>query len=103
MDESYENNFTFSVYKNFDSENRDDVEQVYSTNFNNLHWSDDYKNLNDVWDSDENTSLWAVSADTMYKAEISEANYAVQLCVEGNELGSSAAIIGIEFKEIYTE
>jgi len=103
LDESYENNFTFSVYKNFDSENRDDVEQVYSTNFNNLHWSDDYKNLNDVWDSDENTSLWAVSADTMYKAEISEANYAVQLCVEGNELGSSAAIIGIEFKEIYTE
>lgn len=103
LDETYENNFTFSVYKNFDSENRDDVEQIYSTNFNNLHWSDDYKNLNDVWDSDDNTSLWAVSADTMYKAEISEANYAVQLCVEGNELGSSAAIIGIEFKEIYTE
>ena len=68
-----------------------------------MHWSDDYKSLNDVWDCDENTSLWAVSADTMYKAEISEANYAVQLCVEGFETGSSAAIIGIEFKEIYTE
>jgi len=103
LDETYENNFTFSVYKNFDSENKDDIEQIYSTNFNNLHWSDDYKSLNDVWDTDENMSLWAVSADAMYKAEISEANYAVQLCVEGNDFGSSAAIIGIEFKEIYTE
>ncbi len=103
LDETYENNFTFSVYKNFDSENRDDVEQIYSTNFSNLHWSDEYKSLNDIWNSDDNISLWAVSADTMYKAEISEANYAVQLCVEGNEIGDSAAIIGIEFKEIYTE
>ncbi|MBR1908468.1 hypothetical protein IJ818_05995 [bacterium] len=103
LDETYENNFTFSVYKNFDSENKDDIEQIYSTNFNNLHWADEYKSLNDVWNCDDNLSLWAVSADTMYKAEISEANYAVQLCVEGNEAGSSAAIIGIEFKEIYTE
>ena len=68
-----------------------------------MHWSDEYKSLNDIWNSDDNISLWAVSADTMYKAEISEANYAVQLCVEGNEIGDSAAIIGIEFKEIYTE
>jgi len=103
LDETYENNFTFSVYKNFDSENKDDIEQIYSTNFNNLHWSDEYKSLNDVWDFEDNLSLWSVSADTMYKAEISEVNYAVQLCVEGYELGSSAAIIGIEFKEIYTE
>lgn len=103
LDETYENNFTFSVFKNFDSENRDDIEQIFSTNLDNLHWSDDYKNLNDVWDSDENLSFWSVSADTMYKAEISETNYSVQLCVEGSELASSAAIIGIEFKEIYTE
>lgn len=103
LDETYENNFTFSVFKNFDSENRDDIEQIFSTNLDNLHWSDDYKNLNDVWDSDENLSFWSVSADTMYKAEISEANFSIQLCVEGSELASSAAIIGIEFKEIYTE
>lgn len=103
LDETYENNFTFSVFKNFDSENRDDVEQIFSTNLDNLHWSDDYKILNDVWDSEENLSLWSVSADSMYKAEISEANYSVQLCVEGSELANSVAIIGIEFKEIYTE
>ena len=103
LDETYENNFIFSVYKNFDSENRDDVEEIYSTNFENMHWSTNSKNLNDTWDSDENLSLWSVSADTMYKAEISEANYAVQLCVEGSTLAHSVAIIGIEFKEIYTE
>lgn len=103
LDESYENNFTFSVYKNFDSENRDDVEQVYSTNFENLHWENPETTLNDIWEDDTNNSLWAVSADTIYKAEISEANYSVQLCVEGSDFGKSAAIIGIEFKEIYVE
>ena len=79
------------------------MEEIYSTNFENMHWSTNSKNLNDTWDSDENLSLWSVSADTMYKAEISEANYAVQLCVEGSTLAHSVAIIGIEFKEIYTE
>lgn len=103
LDESYENNFTFSVYKNFDSENKDDIDKIYSTNFDNLHWTDESKNLNDVWSSEDNLALWSVSADTMYKAEISEANYAVQLCVEGKNLENSIAIIGIEFKEIYTE
>lgn len=103
LDETYENNFIFSVYKNFDSENRDDIEEIYSTNFENMHWASDSKTLNDTWDSEENLSLWSVSADTMYKAEISEANYAVQLCVEGSELAHSVAVIGIEFKEIYTE
>ena len=39
----------------------------------------------------------------MYKAEISEANYAIQLCVEGNSEEHNAAIIGIEFKEVFKE
>lgn len=103
LDETYENNFRFSVYKNFDSENRDDIEEVFSTNFENLHWSSDVKDLNDKWSGDENDALWAIGADTLYKAEISEANYSVQLCVECNGLNSHAAIIGIEFKEIYIE
>lgn len=103
LDETYENNFMFSVYKNFDSENKDDIEEIYSTNFENLHWASETKNLSDTWDSEDALSLWSVSADTMYKAEISEANYSVQLCVEGSELSNSVAIIGIEFKEIYTE
>ena len=64
LDETYENNFTFSVFKNFDSENRDDIEQIFSTNLDNLHWSDDYKNLNDVWDSDENLSFWSEKLST---------------------------------------
>ena len=39
----------------------------------------------------------------MYKAEISEANYSIQLCVEGTNPDNNVAIIGIEFKEIYNE
>ena len=39
----------------------------------------------------------------MYKAEISEANYAIQLCVEGNKIENNLAIIGLQFKEIYCE
>lgn len=103
LDENYENNFKFSVYKNFDSETKDDIEEIYSTNFESLHWATDERVLNDRWSDDDNNALWSVGSDTLYKAEISEANYSVQLCVEGSDLVSSAAIIGIEFKEVYVE
>ncbi|MGN0017787.1 MAG: hypothetical protein ACI37S_01975 [Candidatus Gastranaerophilaceae bacterium] len=105
LDESYENKFQFSVYKNYDSENRDDVEEIYSTNFENLIWYKDdsrfYFNTN--WSSDEDFAIWALDSETMYKAEISEANYSIQLCVEGTNTDNNVAIIGIEFKEIYNE
>lgn len=105
LDESYDNNFHFSVFKNYDSEYQDDIELVYSTNYDNLNWDYD-KGLPDqnfIWDDDGASSLWAVSADAVYKAEISESNYAVQLCVEGSSMEQSAAIIGLEFKEIYVD
>ena len=105
LDESYENNFNFSVYKNFDSENQDDFENIYSSNFENLNWAkeDSTTQLNDTWSDDSNEAIWAIDAESMYKAEISEANYAIQLCVDGNSLEHNVAIIGIEFKEIFNE
>ena len=100
-----ENNFKFSVYKNYDSENKDDNDLIYSSNFENLVWSkeDSVYPLNDTWDNEDSEAIWALDSESAYKAEISEANYAIQLCVEGNQLEHHAAIIGIEFKEIFNE
>lgn len=105
LDESYENNFNFSVFKNYDSENQDDKEEIYSSNFENLVWHKENSiiPLNDTWPSDNDEAIWAIDAESMYKAEISEANFAIQLCVEGNSLEHNVAIIGIEFKEVYKE
>lgn len=105
LDESYENNFNFSVYKNFDSEYKDDLDVVFSTNFDNMTWEDEDAIIvqNFAWDDEEGLSLWAVNTESVYKAEISEANYSIQLCVEGESSKQNAAIIGLEFKEIYKE
>jgi len=105
LDEAQDNNFQFSVFKNFDSESKDDVEKIYSNNSKNLVWTKDNTDFsyNDVWADNENEAVWALDTESLYKAEISEANYSVQICVEGNEEDSNAAIIGIQFKEVYNE
>ena len=105
LDESFENNFNFSVYKNFDSESQDDTEKIYSNNLENLIWSkDDFESeYHDIWPDDNNEGVWALATESLYKAEISEANYSVQLCIEGNQPEHNAAVIGIQFKEIYNE
>lgn len=114
LDETYDNNFNFSVYKNYDSEYKDDVEVVYSTNSDNMNWHGDNltTDLNFYWNNDDLDNdgidekvyaIWATSADSVYKAEISESNYSVQLCIEGLLPEQHAAIIGLEFKEIYLD
>ncbi|MBR1680375.1 hypothetical protein IJ707_01135 [bacterium] len=105
LDEAHENNFNFSVFKNFDSENRDDVEKIYSNNYENLVW---YKEnlefaLHDSWSDDEDEAIWAMDTESQYKAEISEANYSIQICIDGDSLEQNAAVIGIQFKEIFNE
>ena len=37
------------------------------------------------------------------KAEISESNYSIQLCIEGSQIEQSCAIIGLQFREIYND
>lgn len=112
LDETYDNNFNFSVYKNYDGTYKDDEDLVYSYNSQNLIWDGDNisPSLNCSWkyDSEDGagdaiSSLWATGSDAVYKAEISESNYSVQLCVEGISAEQNAAIIGLEFKEIYLD
>lgn len=106
LDTEYDNNFNFSVYKDYDSEYSDDEEHVYSIHQDLLIWADDETsdNLPCHWPADdESIPVWSVNRDTMEKAEISEANYAVQLCVSGEEAIQSCAIIGLQFREVYND
>ena len=57
------------------------------------HWAKD----------DELIPVWPINKETLEKAEISEANYSVQLCVEGTERTHSCAIIGLQFRDIYID
>lgn len=109
LDESYDNNFNFSVYKDYDDTYRDDEDTVYSSNSDNLIWygNNISSSLNCSWNYDSENgsndtvySLWSLGANSVYKAEISESNFSVQLCIEGTSAEQNAAIIGFEFKEV---
>ncbi len=106
LDQAYDNHFDFSVYKDYDSENSDDCEKIYSLHLEHLIWADDNTsdNLPCHWAlDDEPVPIWPISTDTLEKAEISDANYSVQLCVEGQEKDNYCAIIGLQFREIYND
>ena len=106
LDTEYDNNFNFSVYKDYDSEFCDDDEHIYSVHPEHLIWADD--NTPDSFPckwplDDENFPVWTINKDTLEKAEISESNYSVQLCVKGEEQTNDCAIIGLQFREIYND
>src|SRR5574344_823501 len=104
-DESYDNNFKFSVYKNYDGDYQEDNDIIFSTNVTNLNWNSENSptELQYNWSTEDNPSYWAVSTNSTYKADITEANYCVQLCVSGSEAAQSAAVIGLEFKEVFAD
>jgi hypothetical protein len=106
LDEEYDNDFDFSVYKDYDSGFSDDVERIYSSNPDHLIWAaDDMPEESPyIWTpEDEEVPVWSINRDTMEKAEISESNYAIQLCITGEEITKSCAIIGLQFREIYND
>ena len=106
LDSVYDNHFEFCVYKNYDSEYYDDSEIIYSVYPEILLWADEdtSENLPCKWaNENENIPIWAVSKDSLEKAEISESNYSIQLCVKGTEINQSCAIIGLQFREIYND
>jgi hypothetical protein len=112
LDETYDNNFNFSVYKDYDSAYKDDADAIYSINSDNLIWDGNNlsSELNTSWNYDEvdgngekHYTVWATGSDSVFKAEISESNYSVQLCIEGTSAEQNAAIIGLEFKEVYLD
>lgn len=106
LDESYDNDFNFSVYKDYDSEYSDDSERIYSVHFEHMIWhkGTETQNYKDYWPNEEdNMPVWAIGRNTLEKAEISEANYSIQLCVTGEELHQACGIIGLQFREIYND
>ena len=106
IDESFDNHFNFTVYKDYDSEYSDDPETIYSIHLDHMIWADDSTNDNTPchWPfDDDQTPIWSVNTNTLEKAEISEANYSIQLCITGRELYESCAIIGLQFREIYND
>ena len=106
LDEAYDNNFDFLVYKDYDSQTSDDIEKIYSVHFDQMIWADEKTNdkLPCHWAlDDENIPVWAISRNTLEKAEISESNYSIQLCVQGNSVEQSCGIIGMQFREVYND
>ena len=105
-DQSYDNNFDFTVYKDYDSEHPDDTEKIYSVHLEHLIWANNNTsdNLPCHWAlDDENIPIWSVNTNVLEKAEISESNYSIQLCISGRETSQSCAIIGLQFREIYND
>jgi len=106
LDEEYDNDFEFTIYKDYDSGFADDKEHIYSVHPDHLIWADDemIETYPCKWTTeDENVPVWSVNRDTMEKAEISEANYSIQICISGDSVTSSCAIIGLQFREIYND
>ena len=69
-------------------------------------WADEYTNekLPCHWVlDDENVPVWAINRNTLEKAEISESNYSIQLCVKGSSIEQSCGIIGMQFREVYND
>lgn len=106
LDTEYDNNFNLSVYKNYDSEYPDDIEEICSIHQDMLIWAGENisEDLPCFWpNNDSQIPIWPVSRDTLEKAEISESNYSIQLCVTGDSEEKSCAIIGLQFREIYND
>lgn len=106
LDCEYDNNFNFSVYKNFDTGYPDDKEIIHNINYEHLLWADETtaEHLPCKWGEDSaRVPIWSVNSETLEKAEISESNYAVQICIEGNEAIHNCGIIGLQFREIFDD
>jgi hypothetical protein len=80
-----------------------DVEEIDTLNPKSLVWVNDTvdDNFNSKWaDDDTNDFEWAEPAEEAYRTEIFDANTAIQLHIEGDEIGDDFALVGIEFKDI---
>lgn len=106
LDDASDNNFNFTVYKDYDSQMPDDPEKIYSIHYEHLIWADDEMpdSMPCHWTPDNSdVPVWPINKDVLEKAEISEANYSIQLCVEGRETVDNLTIIGLQFREVYND
>jgi hypothetical protein len=108
LDDSYENKFNFSLYKDYDSEYGDDIELIYSKHYSHFMWcpedEETEENQQYCWaDEASEIPVWPVATNTMEKAEICGSNYSIQICIEGSDFADNCAIIGLQFREIYND
>ncbi len=97
LDDNYDNNFHFSTCKNFDSSMSDDAVTIETSSISCLVWDGD-KNL---WGYESEGAYWTNLGEGVYKSDITQSNYSVQLSIEGSETTHNFALIGLEFKEVY--
>lgn len=106
LDDLHDNNFKFSIFKDYDSGYSEDKERITLRYHNHLIWADD--SMSDesqfCWAlEDADGPIWSINTDVLEKAEIFGSCYSVQLCVEGDEVDDNCAIIGLQFREIYND
>lgn len=106
LDDIHDNKFKFSLYKDYDSEYKDDVELIYSKHFSHFMWGGDNTpdTVDYCWNTGESeVPVWPINSNPKEKAEISDSNYSIQLCIEGYDETCNCAIIGLQFREIYND
>lgn len=107
LDDINDNKFKFSLYKDYDSEYKDDVELIFSKHFSHFMWAGENTPDNDAtycWhDGESEIPVWPINSNPKEKAEICDSNYSIQLCIEGDDLTCNCAIIGLQFREIYND
>lgn len=107
LDDLNDNKFNFSVYKDYDSEYSEDMECIYSRHYQQLIWADENSPDNNekyCWAKEnEIIPVWSIGTDVLEKAEIYGSCLSVQLCIEGSAPDDNCAIIGLQFREIYSD
>lgn len=106
LDDMYDNQFEFSLYKDYDGLYSEDRELIFVKHYDHLMWSSDDTpdEPQYYWSEDDsNTPIWPISTDVMEKAEIYGSNFSIQICIEGNDITDNCAIIGLQFREIYKD
>lgn len=106
LDDINDNKFKFSLFKDYDSEYKDDVELIYSKHFSHFMWAGDDtpESAEYCWNLDDSEiPVWPINSNPREKAEICDSNYSIQLCIEGDDITCNCAIIGLQFREIYND
>lgn len=97
LDDNYDNNFTFATFKNYDNVLEDDTFEVMTKDAEFLMWDCD----NFHWADENQGNIWTNLTEGVYKSDITQSNYSVQVAVKGDSSDHNFALIGLEFKEIY--
>ena len=96
FDENNNNRFDFSTYKDFDSEFEDDHMPVEVYDPTCIIWDTDLS----LWGDENQGIIWSNNGDGVFKAQITQSNYAVQVSISGSDQTHNFALIGLEFKNI---